>query len=127
MRTARRARISRGVLLGTLASLAVGLLGSWAGEQVVGLVAPPSAERFTIDFAGAAAAFVVGGVSGAFGRRLTGLLALWIGLLLAAFYGQGLHPPTLGLVDPLVALLVIATVGYGVGRMVDPIWEGRPT
>jgi hypothetical protein len=77
------------------------------------------------DYVTVSAAFVVGAVGGAFGRHYTGLLVLWLGVAGAALLKIGVEPPTLELMPTWAAALLLSTLGYGLGRMVDPIWGGR--
>ena len=59
-----------------------------------------------------------------------GLLALWVGVIGAGLLGYGLEPPEIDLVvlvDPVIVALAITGAGYIIGRIVDPIWDGRPT
>ena len=46
--------------------------------------------------------------------------------VVAATYGGGIAPPVIGPVNSFEAALIITMLGYGLGRMVDPIWGGRP-
>jgi uncharacterized membrane protein YeaQ/YmgE (transglycosylase-associated protein family) len=112
---------SRGIVFGIFATLATGLLGSWAGQWLAdAFIATGFHDYLTVS-----AAFVVGAIGGAFGRHVSGLLALWLGIVAAALWGSGITPPAIGPVTSFGMALLIATAGYGLGRMVDPIWGGR--
>jgi drug/metabolite transporter (DMT)-like permease len=113
---------SRGILVGLFAALGIGLFGSLAG----GLVAANFEAGPTHDYVTISAAFVVGALGGAFGRHYTGLLVLWLGIAAAALLKIGVEPPTFELLPTWAVALLLATLGYAVGRMVDPIWGGRP-
>jgi hypothetical protein len=112
---------SRGIVLGIFAAIASGLLGSWAGQVLAATLAQGSLH----DYVTISAAFVVGAIGGAFGRHLSGLLALWLGVVSAFLIGAGIEPPTFGPISAPVAALLITGAGYALGRMVDPIWGGR--
>ncbi len=118
-------RLSRGLILGTLLAFGAGLGGSWAADALVANVDGELPRTFAV----LAAGFVIGGVGGAFGRGIVGLLALWVGVMGAHFLGYGLEPPEIDLVvlvDPVLVALAVTGAGYVIGRIVDPIWDGRP-
>lgn len=118
-------RVSRGLILGTLLAFGAGLGGSWTADALVANVDGELAHTFAV----LAAGFVIGGVGGAFGRGLVGLLALWVGVIGAGLLGYGLEPPEIDLVvlvDPVIVALAVTGAGYIIGRIVDPIWDGRP-
>jgi uncharacterized membrane protein YeaQ/YmgE (transglycosylase-associated protein family) len=112
---------SRGILFGLVAALGIGFFGSWAGQ----LVAANFEVGPTHDYVTISAAFVVGAVGGAFGRRYTGLLVLWLGIVGAALLKIGVEPPTFDVMPTWAVALLLSTLGYAIGRMVDPIWGGR--
>jgi uncharacterized membrane protein YeaQ/YmgE (transglycosylase-associated protein family) len=114
---------SRGIVFGIFATIAIGLMGSWAAR----LLGANFAQGSVHDYVTISAAFVVGAIGGAFGRHVSGLLALWLGVVSALLIGVGLEPPTFGPMSPPVAALLITGAGYALGRMVDPIWGGRTT
>lgn len=119
-------RVSRSLIVGTLLACGAGLGGSWAADALVANVDGELAHTFAV----VAAGFVIGGVGGAFGRGLVGLLALWVGVIGAGLLGYGLEPPEIDLVilvDPVVVALAVTGAGYIIGRIVDPIWDGRAT
>jgi len=114
---------SRGIVFGLFAAIAVGFLGSWAGQAIGAAIAAGTIHDYVV----ASAAFVVGALGGAVGRHVSGLLAVWLGVIGALLLGVGLVPPGfLGFVSPPLALLVFSGAGYAVGRMIDPVWGGRP-
>ena len=118
--------VSRGQVVGTILAFATGLAGTWAANLLVADVEGELAHTFAV----LAAGFVIGGVGGAFGRGLVGLLALWVGVIGAGLLGYGLEPPEIDLVvrvDPVVVALAVTGAGYIIGRIVDPIWDGRPS
>jgi hypothetical protein len=116
--------LSRGQIVGTLLACGAGLGGSWAADALVANVDGELAHTFAV----VAAGFVIGGVGGAFGRGLVGLLALWVGVIGAGLLGYGLEPPEIDLVilvNPVVVALAVTGFSYIIGRVVDPIWDGR--
>ncbi|MGH2408031.1 MAG: hypothetical protein ACRDF7_08145 [Candidatus Limnocylindrales bacterium] len=112
---------SGGFVFGSLAAFLAGLLGSWAGQA---LATTFSNGEFQL-YVTVSAAFVVGTFAGVIGRGVSGLLALWLGVLGAAQFGTGLTPPIVAPLNALEMALLITLGGYGLGRMVDPIWGGR--
>jgi hypothetical protein len=112
---------SSGILLGLVAALATGFLGSWAGQVLAGRFSDASWHEYVA----LSAAVVVGAIGGAFGRHISGLLALWLGVIAAASLGIGLGPPAIEPVTSFQMTLIITLFGYALGRMVDPIWGGR--
>lgn len=113
---------SRGIVLGLIAAVLTGLIGSWAGRWLTDTLAGAVNDQYV----SIAAAFVVGAIAGVVGRHLTGLAALWLGLLAAATLGGGIAPPDIRPVPSLWVALIVAGTGYALGRMVDPLWGGRP-
>ena len=112
---------SRGIVIGTAAAFLTGLLGSWAGQALAMTFTDVGLHGYVT----VAAAIVVGAFGGAFGRNVVGLLALWLGVVAAASFGAGIEPPLVGPLNALAMVLLISLAGYGLGRMVDPIWGGR--
>ena len=114
--------VSRGQVVGTILAFATGLAGTWAANLLVADVDGELAHTFAV----LAAGFVIGGVGGAFGRGFVGLLAMLVGVIGAGLLGHGLKPPGVEFLDPLVVVLGVTGIGYVIGRIVDPIWDGRP-
>jgi hypothetical protein len=113
---------SRAIVAGLFAAILIGLLGSWAGQAIGAAIAAGTIHDYVV----ASAAIVVGALGGAAARHLTGLLATWLGVVLALLLGVGLAAPGFGLVSSPVALLLFSGAGYAIGRMIDPVWGGRP-
>ena len=111
---------SRGLILGTVGAFLIGLFGSWAGQALAMIFTGAGLHGYV----SVAAAIVVGAVGGALGRSVVGLLALWLGVVAAAMFGAGIEPPLVAPLNALEMALAISLAGYGLGRMVDPIWGG---
>ena len=112
---------SRGLVVGTAGAILIGLAGSWAGQALAMIFTDAGLHGYVT----VAAAIVIGALGGALGRSVVGLLALWLGVVAAAWFGAGIEPPLVGPLNALEMVLLISLAGYGLGRMVDPIWGGR--
>ncbi|HMJ79815.1 MAG TPA: hypothetical protein VK592_02085 [Candidatus Dormibacteraeota bacterium] len=110
-----------GYAAGTLAAFVVGLFGPAIAKSLAVYVPDDSVAKGVY---GLVVLLLVGTVAGIFGRGIGGAAAMWFGLFLSDQAGAQLQPPAPNWLTPFVVGLAAATIGYGVARAVDPLWNG---
>ena len=110
-----------GYAAGTLGAFVVGLLGPAIAKSLSSYIPDDDVARGVY---GLVALLVVGTVAGIFGRGIGGAAAMWFGLFLSDQGGAQLQPPAPSWLTPFIVGLAAATIGYGLARAVDPLWNG---
>ncbi|MGZ3585972.1 MAG: hypothetical protein ACXVAE_02675 [Candidatus Limnocylindrales bacterium] len=111
-----------GYAAGTLAAFVIGLLGPAIAKNLAAYV--PADDSVARGVFGLVALLLIGTVAGIFGRGIGGAAALWFGLFLSDQAGAQLQPPAPNWLTPFVVGLAAATLGYGIARAIDPLWNG---